>query len=131
MIADAIKYAQRCKACQIHADFIHQPPELLHPTVASWPFEAWGIDIMGPISPSSTKGRQFILAITDYFSKRAEVIPLIKVKTFNVINFISIMSSIDLVSPGGLFMTTSPVCKPSILSVLQKVLNSECGFNHL
>jgi len=33
MIADAIKYAQKCKACQIHADFIHQPPELLHPTV--------------------------------------------------------------------------------------------------
>ena len=26
MIADAIKYAQRCKTCQIHADFIHQPP---------------------------------------------------------------------------------------------------------
>ena len=45
MITDAIKYAQRCKTCQIHADFIHQPPELLHSTVASWPFEAWGIDI--------------------------------------------------------------------------------------
>ena len=35
MIADAIKYTQRCKACQIRADFIHQPPELLHPTIAS------------------------------------------------------------------------------------------------
>ena len=88
MIADAIKYAQRCKACQIHADFIHQPPELLHPTVASWPFEAWGIDVIGPISPSSTKGHRFILAITDYFSKWAEAIPLIVVKTSNVVNFI-------------------------------------------
>jgi len=55
MIANAIKYAQRCKACQIHADFIHQPLELLHPTVASWPFEAWGIDIEGPISPYQQK----------------------------------------------------------------------------
>jgi len=35
MIADAIKYAKRCKACQIHADFIHQPLELLHTTVAA------------------------------------------------------------------------------------------------
>ena len=69
MIADAIQYARRCKACQIHADFIHQPPELLHPTVASWPFEAWGIDIVGPISPSSMKGHRLILAIIDYFSK--------------------------------------------------------------
>ena len=24
MIADAIQYARRCKACQVHADFIHQ-----------------------------------------------------------------------------------------------------------
>jgi len=71
IIADAIKYAQRCKACQIHADFIHQPPELLHPTVASWPFEAWGIDVIRHMSPSSTKGHRFILAITDYFSKWA------------------------------------------------------------
>jgi len=88
MIVDAIKYEQRCKACQIYADFIHQPPELLHPTVASWPFEAWGIDIVGPISPSLTKGHQFILAITDYFSKWAEAIPLSEIKTSNVVNFI-------------------------------------------
>jgi len=88
MIADVIQYARRCKACQIHANFIHQPPELLHPTVASWSFEAWGIDVVGPISPSSTKGHWFILAITDYFSKWAEAIPLVEVKTSNVINFI-------------------------------------------
>jgi len=88
MIVDAKKYVQRCKACQIHADFIHQPPELLHLTVASWPFEAWEIDVIGPISPSSTKGHWFILAITDYFSKWAEAIPLAEVKTFNVVNFI-------------------------------------------
>ena len=88
MIADAIQYARRCKACQVHADFIHQPSELLHPTVASWPFEAWGIDVVGPISPSSTRGHRFILAITDYFSKWAEAIPLTEVKTSNVVNFI-------------------------------------------
>jgi len=88
IIADAIQYAQRCKACQIHADFIHQPLELLHPTIASWLFEAWVIDVIGPISPSSTKGHRFILAITDYFSKWAEAIPLVEVKTSYVVNFI-------------------------------------------
>ena len=119
MVADAIKYAQRCKACQIHADFIHQPPELLHLIVASWPFEAWGIDVIGPISPSSTKGHRFILAITDYFSKCVEAIPLIEVKTFNVINLSNTMSFIDLVSPCGLFMIMVPNLQASILSVLQ------------
>ena len=88
MITDVIKYAQRCKACQIYADFIHQPPELLHPTVTSWSFEAWGIDVIGPISPSSTKDHRFILTITDYFSKWAEAIPFVEVKTSNVVNFI-------------------------------------------
>jgi len=88
MIADAIQYARRCNACQIHADFIHQPPEVLHPTVASWPFEARGIDVVGPISPSSIKGHRFILAITGYFSKWAETIPLLEVKTSNMVNFI-------------------------------------------
>ena len=69
MIADAMTYAKRCKACQIHPDFIHQPPKLLHPTVALWPFEMWEMDIVGPITPPSAKGHRYILAITEYFSK--------------------------------------------------------------
>jgi len=40
MTTDAVRYAKRCRACQIHANFIHQYLEFLHPTVASWPFEA-------------------------------------------------------------------------------------------
>nr|XP_009777510.1 PREDICTED: uncharacterized protein LOC104227078 [Nicotiana sylvestris] len=35
MVKDCLDYARRCKACQFHANFIHQPPEMLHPTVAS------------------------------------------------------------------------------------------------
>ena len=38
--------------------------------------------------PFSTKGHGFILAITDYFSKWAEAILLVEVKTSNVVNFI-------------------------------------------
>ncbi|KAJ6806934.1 uncharacterized protein M6B38_106315 [Iris pallida] len=88
MIADVVDYARRCKACQIYANFIQQSSEFLHPTAASYPFEAWGIDIIGPINPPSVKGHRFILAITDYFSKWAEAIPLIEVKTSNVVSFI-------------------------------------------
>jgi len=47
-----------------------------------------GNQYRGPISPSLTKGHRFILAITDYFSKWTEVISLIEVKIFNMINFI-------------------------------------------
>jgi len=76
------------QSCQIHADFIHQPLELLHPTVAIWPLETWRIDIIGSISPPSVRGHRFILATTDYFSKWAEAVSLAEVKTTNVVNFI-------------------------------------------
>jgi len=105
MIVDAVEYAKRCKACQIHADFIYQPLELLHPTVTSWPFKAWGIDILGPISPPSAKYHRFILTITDYFSKWAEAIPLVEVKTTTWSTLSDIMSSTDLVSLDGSSMT--------------------------
>ncbi|XP_070056516.1 uncharacterized protein [Nicotiana tomentosiformis] len=41
MVKDFLDYVRRCKAYQFHANFIHQPPEVLHPTVASLPFDAW------------------------------------------------------------------------------------------
>ena len=88
MITDAIAYAKRCHACQIHGDFIHQAPGTLHPTVKSWSFEMWGIDVIGPINPPTSKGHRFILAITEYFSKWAEAIPLKEVKAIDVIKFI-------------------------------------------
>jgi len=69
MVQDCIDYAKRCDACQFHANFIHQPPKPLHPTVASWPFEAWGLDVVRPITPKSSACHSYNLAATDYFSK--------------------------------------------------------------
>ena len=88
MITYAIAYAKRCHTCQIHGDFIHQAPGNLHPTTKSWPFEMWGIDVIGPINPPTSKGHRFILTITEYFSKWAEAIPLKEVKATDVIQFI-------------------------------------------
>jgi len=55
---------------------------------SSWQFEMWGMDVIEPIGPPTSKGYRFILVITDYFSKWVEVIPLKEVKTSNVIKFI-------------------------------------------
>ncbi|KAM1863222.1 hypothetical protein ACFX14_003596 [Malus domestica] len=88
MVNDCLEYAKRCQACQFHANFIHQPPEPLHPTATSWPFDAWGLDVVGPIAPKSSTGEAYILAATDYFSKWAEAIPLKEVKKETVVRFI-------------------------------------------
>ncbi|KAL0404345.1 UNVERIFIED_CONTAM: hypothetical protein Sradi_2075300 [Sesamum radiatum] len=67
IIKDCIDYAKRCQACQFHVNLIHQPYEPLHPTVASRPFDAWGLDVVGPMTKSSG-GHLYILVATDYFS---------------------------------------------------------------
>jgi len=88
MIPNAITYAKRCHAYQVHGDFIHQAQGYLRSIISTWPFEMWGMDIVGPISPPSSKGHRFILAITDYFSKWAEAIHLREVKASDVIKFL-------------------------------------------
>ena len=88
MVQDCIDYAKRCDTCQFHANFIHQPPEPLHPTVASWAFEGWGLNVIGPITLKSSGGHSYILATTDYFSKWAKAIPLTEVKKENVVGLI-------------------------------------------
>ncbi|KAK4407891.1 hypothetical protein Sango_0370100 [Sesamum angolense] len=83
MVKDCINYARRYQACQFHANLIHQLPEPLHPTIVLWPFDAWGLDVVGPIIKSSG-GHLYILAATDYFSKWVEAVPLKEVKKENV-----------------------------------------------
>ncbi|KAK3000881.1 hypothetical protein RJ639_022427 [Escallonia herrerae] len=87
MVKDYLDFAKRCQACQFHANFIYQPPEPLHPTVASWPFDTWGLNVVGPL-PKSSRIHLYILAMTDYFSKWAEAVPLKEVKKEIVVNFI-------------------------------------------
>ncbi|XP_074301231.1 uncharacterized protein LOC141632596 [Silene latifolia] len=76
-------FAKKCEPYQFYANFIHQPPEPLHPTVSSWPFEAWGLDVVGALTPKASNGHEYILAATDYFSKWAEAITLREVKKEN------------------------------------------------
>ncbi|XP_069148093.1 uncharacterized protein [Solanum lycopersicum] len=89
MEKDCLYYARKCDACQFHANFIHQPPEVLHPTIASCPFDAWGPDIVRPL-PNSSGGHLYILAATDYLSKWAEAVAFKEVKKENVANFIRV-----------------------------------------
>jgi hypothetical protein len=46
------------------------------------------MDMIGKINPPSSKGHQYILAITDYFTKWVEAIPMKTVTSKDVINFI-------------------------------------------
>ena len=87
IMVDCLGVARSCHSCQIHGVIKHQPPIPLHPTVPAWPFDAWGIDFVGPFESPSSRGHKFILAAIDYFPRWAELVPLSEVKSDNVINF--------------------------------------------
>ena len=88
MITDSVQLAKKCRECQINGDYIYQPPTNLHPTSVSWPFEAWGMEIIGKVHAPSDKGHHFILVTTDYFPKWSEAVPLAKVKVDTMMNFV-------------------------------------------
>jgi hypothetical protein len=60
----------------------------MNPIIKPWPFRGWGMDMISKINPTTSKGHQFILAITDYFTKWVEAVPMKSVASKDVINFI-------------------------------------------
>src|SRR4051812_23931846 len=65
----------------------------------------WDIDVMGPINLPSARGHQFILAITNYFSKWAEAVHSKKSKQQMSSSLSNIMLSTTLAFHDGSSMT--------------------------
>ena len=59
----------------------------MNPIIKSWPFQGWGIDLIGQIFPPSSRGHKFVLVATDYFTKWVEAIPLKTVTSKNMVDF--------------------------------------------
>ncbi|XP_070022588.1 uncharacterized protein [Nicotiana sylvestris] len=70
---DCIQYVRKYFQCQVHTDMIKVPPNELNATNSPWPFAAWGMDVIGPIEPTTSNKHRFILVAIDYFTKWVEV----------------------------------------------------------
>jgi hypothetical protein len=88
-IADCFKYYKGCQVCQKLGDLQLAPAAELHPIIKPWPFRGWGLDFMGEIHPSSSKGHRFVLVATDYFTKWTEVVAPKNMTHREVIEFIT------------------------------------------
>ncbi|KAJ9551982.1 hypothetical protein OSB04_016027 [Centaurea solstitialis] len=84
---DAIRYVQKCDACQKHSGMIHRPSEPLHSVLIPWPFMRWGMDIVGKLPPAPGQ-KVFLLVLTDYFSKWIEAAAFSQIRDKEVISFI-------------------------------------------
>jgi hypothetical protein len=65
------------------------PAAMMHHIIKPWPFRGWGMDFIGQIHPSSSKGQRFMLVAMDYFTKWTRVVPLKNMTYKEVILFIT------------------------------------------
>jgi hypothetical protein len=75
--------------CQKFGDLQLVNVDELHPITKPWPFRGWGLDFVGEIHPSSSKGHQFVLVAIDYFTKWTEVVVQRNMTHRDVIEFVT------------------------------------------
>ena len=87
MLKDAIELVKKCKACQEHAKISLLSSKPLTSVTSPWPFQQWGLDILGPL-PIGRGQCKFIIVVVDYFTKWAEEEPLATITEHKVRNFV-------------------------------------------
>ncbi|KAK1693206.1 hypothetical protein QYE76_009903 [Lolium multiflorum] len=88
MLEDCFKYYKGCQACQNFGSIQMVPASAMNPIIKPWPFRGWGMDMIGKINPPSSKGHAWVLAITDYFTKWVEAVPMKSVASKDVVSFV-------------------------------------------
>jgi hypothetical protein len=71
------------RLCSLPAVWEHS-----NPIINPWPFRGWGLDFIGEIKLSLSKGHRFVLVASDYFMKWTEVVPLKNMTHKEVIIFV-------------------------------------------
>ena len=87
MLKDATNLVRRCRICQEHAKISRLPAEPLTSVTSPWPFQQWGLDILGPL-PISKGQCKFVIVAVDYFTKWAEAEPLSTITEQKIRNFV-------------------------------------------
>ena len=65
MLRDTTELVRKCKVCQEHAKISHLPSDSLMSVTSPWPFQQWGLDILGPL-PIGKSQCKFIVVVVDY-----------------------------------------------------------------
>ncbi|KAJ0744440.1 putative nucleotidyltransferase, Ribonuclease H [Helianthus annuus] len=82
----AVKELQQCDECQKHAPVSLRAKNEMIPVTVAWPFQKWGVDIVGPF-PRSSGSAQYLLVVVDYFTKWVEARPFTVISGYNVTRF--------------------------------------------
>ena len=64
-IGGFFEYYKGCQDCQKFDNIQRVHTSAMNFIIKSWPFRGWGINLIGQIYPSSSKGHKFVLMATD------------------------------------------------------------------
>ena len=87
ILKDATDLVKKCRICQEHTKISRLPSEPLTSIASPWPFQQWGLDILGPL-PIGKGQCKFIIVAVDYFTKWAEAEPLTTITKKKIRNFV-------------------------------------------
>ena len=87
ILKNATDLVKKCRICQEHAKISRLPSVPLTSITSPWPFQQWGLDILGPL-PIGKGQRKFIIVAVDYFTKWAEAEPLATITEQKIRNFV-------------------------------------------
>ncbi|KAJ4821053.1 Pol-polyprotein [Rhynchospora pubera] len=83
---DVETYVRRCEKCQFHARIPRQPPHPMQSISSSWPFDVWGLDLLGPF-PQGQGNVKFLVVAVEYFTKWIEAKPLATITSQKIVDF--------------------------------------------
>jgi hypothetical protein len=112
MMDDCIKYQKGCEACQRFENVQLALAGVMNSIVKSWSFRGWGLDFISEIHTGSSKGHQFILVASDYFTKWTEAVPLRNITHREVVSFVQE----DIIYQFGVPQTLTTDQGPSFMS---------------
>jgi hypothetical protein len=87
MNKDAAEHVKKCQKCQEHSPLSHIPVEDLHSISTPWHFHTWGLDLLGPFTPTIGQFKHLIVAV-DYYTKWIELEPLSSIASVKAQNFV-------------------------------------------
>ena len=120
------KYVRGCKHCQMRKIPREKPAGLIEAIAVGQAFEMVGIDVFGPL-PKSSKGNQYIIVCTDYFTKFVETRALPAQTSNAVANFIVEQIILRHGAPSRMLSDQST---PFLFDLTQTVLDI-CQVRHL
>ncbi|GKC94134.1 reverse transcriptase domain-containing protein [Tanacetum coccineum] len=87
MYSGATKLVGACRNCQEHAPVQRKPHCNMTSISSPWPFQQWGIDLVGPF-PEALGRVKFLVVAVDYFTKWVEAKPLATITCKNILKFV-------------------------------------------